>query len=90
MSRQRISAKVRTNADYQAIGAMLDGLGLRWSVHPPTGKGHPFLLIESPQEGGEPSRYPISCSPRGYSSTAAKVARLRRHLRIVGFIADTP
>lgn len=85
MSRQRITAKVRTNADYQAYASFLDGIGLRFSVHKPTGKGHPFLLIEHPS-GGEPLRFTIACTPRGKGSVERKVSHLKRELRKGGII----
>lgn len=80
MSRQRITAKVRVNADYQAMTAELDRLGLHWHLQAPTGKGHPMLIIQKPM-GGDPIRYPIACTPRGHSSIGAKVARMRKALR---------
>jgi len=52
---------------------------------PPTGKGHPFLVIESPT-GGQPCRYPIACTPNGHGNNARKIAKLRRQLRALGFI----
>lgn len=83
MSRQRIGAKVRTNSDFKAMTAYLDSIGLRWRVAPPTGKGHPSLLIDIPG-ADEPMRYPIACTPKSSIPAAAKVGMLRKALRQAG------
>jgi hypothetical protein len=84
VSRDRITAKVRTNADFKAMTSWLDSQRLQWSVHAPTGKGHPYLMVERPK-GGEPVKHSIACTPRQSVAAAAKVASLKRTLRAAGF-----
>ncbi|WP_333826872.1 hypothetical protein [Pararhodobacter sp.] len=84
MSRQRIGAKVRTNADFQAITRFMDGEGIAYELRAPEGKGHPILIITSAD--GQKLRYPIACTPRGRCNTPARVASLKRFLRQHGII----
>lgn len=79
MSRHRISAKIRTNPDYQAMTRYLDAEGIAYELRAPEGKGHPFLVITGPD--GRTSRVPIACTPKGRCNTEARVASLKRHLR---------
>lgn len=78
MSRNRLIAKVRTNGDFKAITRHLDESGLAYVVVKPNHKGHPALRITLP-DGREVDHY-ITCTPRGRSNSAARVASLRRFL----------
>lgn len=82
MSRMRIEAKVRKNADFQAIKRYLNDIGLRFETHRPTGKGHPFIRIDLPG-GGTLDQF-ITCTPRGRSNPDAYVSKLRRALISAG------
>lgn len=81
MSRMRIMAKVRRNHCYQQQVQLLDELGLPYELHPPTGKGHPFLLIQAPTGGT--IRHSIATTPkrRNTGDEAARLlrARLEQH-----------
>lgn len=83
MSRMRILAKVRNNPDYIALARFLDSIGFRYVVHPPTGKGHPFLRISLPH-GVDLDHY-ITCTPKGHINSDARVARLKRALASAGY-----
>lgn len=83
MSRFRLVARLRTNADFKALSAFLDGLGLAWSIERPTGKGHPALLIELPN--GELLRHTVTCTPRGGGNPLGAIAYLRRAMRAAGY-----
>lgn len=84
MSRNRITAKLRQSPEYDALTRHLDSLGIRWSAHAHQAKGHPYLAIHTPE--GDPLRYTIACTPRGWCNTSARVARLNRFLRQNGLI----
>ena len=85
MSRMRIKAKVRKNADYQAIEEFLNGTGLDWQLHPPTGKGHPYITIDKP--GHETMRHTIACTPKGRISAQRSVSSLKRKMQEAGLLA---
>lgn len=86
MSRMRIEAKIRKNADFIALTRFLDCIGFRHDVHPPTGKGHPFLRIDLPD--GRQIDFHIACTPAGHCNAGARVTRLRRRLADAGFRFD--
>lgn len=90
MSRYRLSARLRTNADYRAMTAFLDAQGLRWELVKPNAKGHPALRIQLP--GGMTLDHYIPSTPRGRCNATARVANLRRFLIDAGAIngARTP
>lgn len=50
-SKSRLINKVRKNLCYRECARILDEIGLEWELCPPTGKGHPFLAIQT--EAGE-------------------------------------
>ncbi|WP_103173752.1 hypothetical protein [Paracoccus sp. SY] len=78
MSRPRLSARVRTNADYQAMSRFIDGLGLAHEIVKPNAKGHPALAITLPC--GTLLIHHIACTPRGRCNVDARVAGLKRAL----------
>lgn len=86
MSRMRIAAKIRKNPDYKSIDRFLDQHGFRHEIHPPTGKGHPFLRIDLPD--GRQLDFHIACTPAGRCNADARLARLRRHLADAGYRFD--
>lgn len=86
MSRMRIAAKIRKNPDYKSIDRFLDQIGFRHEIHPPTGKGHPFLRIDLPD--GRQLDFHIACTPAGRCNADARLARLRRHLADSGYRFD--
>lgn len=49
--RSRLIQKVRKNQCFKECTRILEDMGLEWELRPPTGKGHPFLLIRT--EAGE-------------------------------------
>lgn len=79
MSRMRITAKLRQNHCYRECVRLLDALGLDYSVHPPTGKGHPFIEVRDPG-GGDPIRYHVATTPKTHSTGSKAVSNLRRKL----------
>lgn len=85
MSRMRIITKLRKNTCFQLCTKLLDDLGLEWQVHPPTGKGHPFILIENPN-GGDPIKHLVALTPKSYATGPRAVATLRRKLEAEGVI----
>jgi hypothetical protein len=87
MSRMRISAKLRQNHCYNECAKLLDDLGLRWEINPPTGKGHPFFSITRP-DGGEPIIQSVSCTPRSRGTGRTTLAMLRRKLKQAGILAQ--
>lgn len=86
MSRMRITAKLRQNHCYRECVRMLDALGLAYSVHPPTGKGHPFIEVQNPA-GGDPIRQHVATTPKTHSTGNRTVTRLRRKLEAAGLVA---
>ena len=87
MSRMRITAKLRKNQCFIEATRMLDELGLHYDVHPPTGKGHPFLLIKHPDPDHDPIKHLVACTPKSYATGPRAVASLRRKLQAAGLIA---
>ena len=85
MSRDRIKEKVRKNWCFQEATRLLESLDLKFSVHKPTGKGHPFLLITHPT-GGEAIRMHIACTPRSRSTGRSTIATLRHKLADAGIL----
>ncbi|TJZ85818.1 hypothetical protein [Paracoccus hibiscisoli] len=85
MSRFRLTAKVRKNADYIALSRFLDDLGLPHEVVQPNAKGHPALRITLPT--GTLMDHHIACTPRGWCNAPARVAALRRKLIEAGALA---
>ena len=85
MSRMRIITKLRKNTCFQLCTKLLDDLGLTWEVHPPTGKGHPFILIEHPN-GGEQIKFLVAATPKSYATGPRSVGNLRRKLESAGLI----
>lgn len=83
MSRMRIEAKLRQNDEYKATARFLDKVGLRFTVHPATGKQHPFILIQMPD--GTEFRHSVACTPKGGGNPAGALAYLRRKLREAGY-----
>lgn len=87
MSRSRIIAKVRKNKCYRDYVRLLDDLGLLHELHPPTGKGHPFMLIHDPQNpDAEPVKFHVACTPRRRVASTYMVTVLRQKLDAAGFI----
>ena len=86
MSRQRITTKLRKNHCFIEAARLLDENGLRYEVHPPTGKGHPFLLIENPDPSQEPIKMHIACTPRSRSPGRFTITTLRRKLEAAGLM----
>ena len=86
MSRNRITAKLRKNTCFQLCTKLLDDLGLAYEVHPPTGKGHPFILIEHPDPDQDPIRHLVACTPKSYATGPRAVGTLRRKLEAAGLI----
>lgn len=78
MSRFRLSAKVRTNAGYQALTRWLDDNGFKHRVVQPNNKGHPALEITAPD--GAQMLHTIACTPMGGENTKARIAQLKRDL----------
>ena len=85
MSRMRIITKLRKNQCFQLCAKLLDDLGLAYEVHPPTGKGHPFILIEHPHSG-EQIKFLVAATPKSYATGPRSVASLRRKLEAAGLI----
>ena len=83
MSRNRIIAKLRKNHCFQKTTALLEEMSLRYEVCPPTGKGHPFILIENPN-GGDPIRHHMACTPKTYKSGDRAVSELIKKLEAAG------
>lgn len=83
MSRMRITARLRQNADFRAVADYLDTACLAWRIEPPPGKGHPLIFIDLPS--GETVRHTIACTPRGSGNPAGAIAFLRRVLRAAGY-----
>lgn len=77
-SESRIIQKVRKNHCYQQQVQILHDLGLSFELHPPTGKGHPFLLIQNPNGGT--IRHSVATTPKRRSTGNGAVNLLRRRL----------
>ena len=86
MSRMRIEAKIRKNADFIALTRFLETIGFEYEVFPPTGKGHPFLRIDLPNH--RQIDFHIACTPAGHCNAGARVTRLRRRLAEAGYRFD--
>lgn len=87
MSRQRIEAKVRKNWCFQEATRLLDRHGLAWKLYPPTGKGHPYLLIDNPN-GGEPIRMHMATTPKSRGTGRATLSGLRHKLIRAGVLKN--
>ena len=85
MSRQRITAKLRQNHCYRECVRLLEHLGLRYTVHPPTGKGHPYILIKNPN-GSEPIKMHFASTPKTFGTGNRTISDLRRKLEAAGLI----
>ena len=85
MSRMRIITKLRKNHCFQGVTRLLDSLGLRWEVHSPTGKGHPFLMVEHPH-GGEDVRITLASTPAARSTGRSAVRLAKHRLREAGLM----
>lgn len=46
MTTNRLLNAIRKNPDFMEAERCLDSLDLTWELYPPTGKGHPYLLVE--------------------------------------------
>ncbi|MGP9790680.1 hypothetical protein ACTZWY_11975 [Roseinatronobacter sp. NSM] len=84
----RLIAKVRRNQCYIDCARLLDDLGLPYELHRPTGKGHPFLLVENPNNPSEPIKHHVACTPRKYKSRSVSLMMLRRKLTEGGIKLD--
>lgn len=84
MSKPRLEAKLRTNAEFPAISAFLKAVGMDFTLHNPPGKGHPYIDIRLPH-GGEPLRHYINCTPKGGGNPKGALSKLRRALREAGY-----
>jgi hypothetical protein len=89
MSRQRIIAKLRKNYCYAECARMLDDLGLAYDLHPPTGKGHPFLLIQHPDPEQDAIKQHVATTPHSRSSGRRTIADLRKKLIRANLIAPS-
>ena len=85
MSRMRITAKLRRNECFKRCTQFLDDHRLAYEVCRPTGKGHPFLLVQHPQ-GGDPIKHLLALTPKSYATGPRSVATLRRKLEAAGLI----
>lgn len=83
MSRMKLATKLRQNVEYPAVVSFLDGLGLKFDLFPPPGKGHPFLKIDIPGRA-EPLTFHLNCTPRAGGNPKSALGRLRRALRSAG------
>ena len=77
-SRCRLINKVRKNADYVAVLSWASRNGLSVILEPPTGKGHPKIVIT---DGTTMLRRPIACTPRSYINTTNVIANIERAWR---------
>ena len=83
MSKPRIIAKLRRNHCFQQATALLEEMRLRYEVHPPTGKGHPFIEIEHPH-GGASIRMHVACTPKRYKTGDKTLKTLIKKLEDAG------
>lgn len=71
--------KLRKQAYFKPIMALLDELGLDFEITPPRGRGHPILKFHA--AGGE-HRIPLPGSPSGGSEAEHYLANeIRRRVR---------
>ena len=82
-SKCRIAAKLRQNAEYPAVTKFLKSIGLRFTTHPATGSGHPFLMIVLPD--GREIRHSIACTQKGGGNIGRAMTSLKRQLRSEGY-----
>ncbi len=82
-SKNRIGNKLRQSARFKALEAELERLDLPFTVHAPTGCGHPFIQIAIPGRD-EPLKHHVACTPHEKSPSAQTVGYLRRALRLAG------
>lgn len=79
MSRQRILTKLRKQAYFKPIMALLEELGITYEISPPRGRGHAILSFEA--AGGQ-HRIPLPGSPSGGSEAANYLAtEIKRRVR---------
>ncbi len=84
MSRNRMAERVRKNDDFVEIKRYLTDRNLPFEVLPPTGKGHPILLVFLPW--GETVRTTITCTPRGSGNKGLARSQIRATLSKHGFV----
>lgn len=77
--RRGLYQKVRKNLDYLTATSYLNQIGAKWSLVPPTGKGHPILLVE---HGGKSIRFPISVTP-GRTNPNAVIASIKDRISAI-------
>lgn len=82
-SKNRIAQKLRQNDEHRAITRFLDGADLRYTIHPPPGCQHPYLMIALPD--GATIKHTVACTPKGGGAPKKALALLRRHLWEVGY-----
>lgn len=82
MSKSRLHVKLHQSDEYPALRRYLDKVGFHHTLHTPTGKGHPFIMISLPH-GGQVKHH-INCTPH-CSNPKGALARLRRALRRAGY-----
>lgn len=86
MSRWRLEAKLRVNAEYKALTAWLTTHGYAWDVVKRNATGHPELAITLAD--GRVLHQTISSTPMGGVNTSSRLARLKRALRSAGAYVD--
>lgn len=80
MSKFRLAAKLRQNAEFPAITGYLDAVHFRWRLNDRRGNGgHPFLTIFLPD--GREIEHHINSTPRNSGNPRAAISKLRRALR---------
>lgn len=78
MSRQRVITKLRKQAYFKPIMALLRDLGLDFEIVPPRGRGHAMLKFDA--AGGQ-HRIPLPGSPSGGSEAEHYIAaEIRRRV----------
>jgi len=82
-SKCRIVTKLRQNDEYKAITRFLDDHSLKFTTHPPTGTGHPFIVVNLPN--GDQMRQSIACTPKGGGYPKRAIGHLRASLREAGY-----
>lgn len=83
MSKPRLAAKLRQNAEYPAMVAWLRRIGLHFELVPQTGHGYPHLLIKLPD--GRMMQHYINITPKNGGNPKAALAELRRAMRAKGY-----
>jgi hypothetical protein len=83
MSRWRIGAKIRKNADFKAMTAFLDANRLSWEIADLNSSGHPVLRIT---QGTATLDHVIAGTPKPRGDTKRKVASLKRALAAAGML----